>query len=278
MPSDVNLGVRRACSRSAGVSFSSAFKSRVIMQSLIRFVTFPYHYRPQTKCRSFADGSGGPGCALRTSPSGFGLTRTFRALPLAGAALPLTCRAAPANPSTFATLTTPGRLRSLRSASSLSFLVILLPQNNSLTFVRGADRACCAPHKRFWRPTFALPVLDAARPPEGHWRAHPAAAPCRWQRLLYYRYITVYIMTKKTANVKMPGKNFPNFPNSPNQQRKSRGQCPGVLLSPCANLRFISPERRFRRCIRRSGPQPSPASGPAHRSGQSAAAAPMRRL
>ena len=166
MPSDVNLGVRRACSRSAGVSFSSAFKSRVIMQSLIRFVTFPYHYRPQTKCRSFADGSGGPGCALRTSPSGFGLTRTFRALPLAGAALPLTCRAAPANPSTFATLTTPGRLRSLRSASSLSFLVILLPQNNSLTFVRGADRAYRAPRKRrrgltyaprkwSWRPTKA---------------------------------------------------------------------------------------------------------------------------
>ena len=66
-----------------------------------------------------------------------------------------TCRAAPANPSTFAALTTPGRLRSLRSASSLSFLVILLPQNNSLTFVRGADRAYCAPRKWSWRPTTA---------------------------------------------------------------------------------------------------------------------------
>ena len=116
MPSDVNLGVRRACSRSAGVSFSSAFKSRVIMQSLIRFVTFPYHYRPQTKCRSFADGSGGPGCALRTSPSGFELTPTFGAVPLADAASPLTCPPAAANPSTFAALTTPEGLRHYRSS------------------------------------------------------------------------------------------------------------------------------------------------------------------
>ena len=125
--------------------------------------------------------------------------------------------------------------------------------SNSLTFVRGADRACCAPRKwccglicaprkwhcglicapRKWccRPPDALPVLAArtppggalacapgsgtlppalvvrrvngiaalfvrrvngvadrpmpclcwppARPPEGHWRAHPAAARCR---------------------------------------------------------------------------------------------------
>ena len=42
---------------------------------------------------------------------------------LAGAASPLTCRAAPVNFSPFAALTTPKGLRSLRSASSLSFLV-----------------------------------------------------------------------------------------------------------------------------------------------------------
>ena len=51
------------------------------------------------------------------------LLLTCEALPFAGAASPLTCRAAPVNSSTFAALTTPEGLRSLRSASSLSFLV-----------------------------------------------------------------------------------------------------------------------------------------------------------
>ena len=92
---------------------------------------------------------------VRTSPLASELPLTCEALPFAGAALPLTCRAAPANPSSFAALTTPGGLRSLRSASSLSFLVILLPQNNSLTFVRGADRACCAPRKKQRSLTYA---------------------------------------------------------------------------------------------------------------------------
>ena len=84
---------------------------------------------------------------VRTSPLASELPLTCEALPFAGAASPLTCPPAAANPSTFAALTTPGGLRSLRSASSLSFLVILLPQNNSLTFVRGACRAYCAPRK-----------------------------------------------------------------------------------------------------------------------------------
>ena len=121
-----------------------------------------------------------------------------------------------------------------------------LPEaSNSLTFVRGADRACCAPRKWLCRPTNAclcqsphaprrgigvrtrqrhlaaratpkgverapgsgtLPPFAAltalvvrhvsdyadrlmlclywlpARPPAGHWRAHPAAAPCRRSR------------------------------------------------------------------------------------------------
>ena len=71
---------------------------------------------------SYADGSGGP-LALRTSPLTSELPLTCEALPFAGAASPLTCRAAPVNSSAFAALTTPEGLRSLRSASSLSFLV-----------------------------------------------------------------------------------------------------------------------------------------------------------
>ena len=127
----------------------------------------------------------------------------------------------------------------------------LPPASNSLPFVRGADRTCCAPRKWLYclicaplkwscRPTDALLVLAArtpsggalacapgggtlppfaalaalvvrringiaalfvrrlsghaarqmlclywlpARPPEGHWRAHPAAAPCRTRLL-----------------------------------------------------------------------------------------------
>ena len=58
--------------------------------------------------------------------------------------------------------------------------------SNSLTFVRGACRACCALRKWLCRPTFALPVLAARTPPEGigvrtrqRHLAAPAAAPCR---------------------------------------------------------------------------------------------------
>ena len=65
--------------------FSSAFQSHVIMQSLIRFVTFPCHYRQQTRRRSFADGSGGP-LALRTSPLASELPLTCEAVPFAGGA------------------------------------------------------------------------------------------------------------------------------------------------------------------------------------------------
>ena len=50
---------------------------------------------------------------------------------------------------------------------SLSFLVILLPQNNSLTFVRGADRACCAPRRWFCRPTTARLYQPSHAPRRG---------------------------------------------------------------------------------------------------------------
>ena len=82
---------------------------------------------------SYADGSGGPfsrparlrraRSPVRTSPLVSELTLTCEALPFAAGLAPLTCRAAPVNSSAFAALTTPEGLRSLRSASSLSFLV-----------------------------------------------------------------------------------------------------------------------------------------------------------
>ena len=67
-----------------------------------------------------------PGDVAHVPPdplAGSGSRSDCKALPLAGAASPLTCPPAAANPSTFAALTTPGGLRSLRSASSLPFLV-----------------------------------------------------------------------------------------------------------------------------------------------------------
>ena len=89
------------------------------------------------------------------------------------------------------------RLRHYRSS-------LLAGASNALTFVRGADRACCAPRKRrcdlicaprkrrcdlicaprkwLCRPTNACLYRPPARPPEGHWRAHLAAAPCRRTR------------------------------------------------------------------------------------------------
>ena len=68
----------------------------------------------------------GPGDVAHVPPdplAGGGGRSGCGALPLAGAASPLTCRAAPVNFSPFAALTTPKGLRSLRLASSLSFLV-----------------------------------------------------------------------------------------------------------------------------------------------------------
>ena len=149
MPSDVNFGVRSQkgllplCGSKFHLRFPIARDPVIILKFNSPFRIVTGHKLGVT---SYADGSGGP-LALRTSPLASELLPTCEALPFAGAALPLTCRAAPANSSLFAALTTPEGLRSLRSASSLSFLVILLLQNNSLTFVRGADRACCAPRK-----------------------------------------------------------------------------------------------------------------------------------
>ncbi len=56
------------------------------------------------------------------------------------------------------------------SLSTFGFVTIVpryLPKaSNSLTFVRGADRACCAPHKWSWRPTNAR-MYQPPHAPEG---------------------------------------------------------------------------------------------------------------
>ena len=125
MPSDVNLGVRSPkgllplCGSKLQLRFQVARDYVIILKFDSPFHIITGHKLVVT---SFADGSGGP-LALRTSPLASELPLTCEALPFAGAALPLTCPPAAANSSTFAALTTPEGLRSLRSASSLSFLV-----------------------------------------------------------------------------------------------------------------------------------------------------------
>ena len=124
---------------------------------------------------SYADGSGGAfskparlrraRSPVRTSPLVSELTLTCEALPFATGLAPLTCRAAPVNSSTFAALTTPEGLRSLRSASSRvpRYLQRQVIPSHSFA-VR--TRAYCAPHKWLWRPTFAC-LCRPPRDPEG---------------------------------------------------------------------------------------------------------------
>ena len=112
------------------------------------------------------------------------------ALPLAGAASPLTCPPGAANPSSPALRATPGGLRSLRSASSLPFLVTcrrqVIPSHSFAALTALVVRRVSGDAALFMyrvsgyvdRPMPCLYWLPA-RPPEGHWRAHPAAAPCR---------------------------------------------------------------------------------------------------
>ena len=164
MPPEVNLGVRSPKGRRSRLQlrFPIARDHALTHKFGLPFRIITVH---KLVVMSYADGSGGP-TALRTSPLASELPLTCEAVPFAGAASPLTCPPAAANSSTFAALTTPEGLRSLCSASSLSFLVILLLQNNSLTFVRGADRAYCALRKWSWRPTKAR-LYRQPRDPEG---------------------------------------------------------------------------------------------------------------
>ena len=87
-----------------------------------------------------------------------------------------------------------GGLRSLRSASSLPFLVTcrrqVIPSHSfaalaALVVRRVSDLAALFVRRVSGdpdRPMLCLYWLPA-RPPEGHWRAHSAAAPCRTRLL-----------------------------------------------------------------------------------------------
>ena len=145
---------------------------------------------------SFADGSGGP-IALRTSPLASELLPTAKHFHSRAALAGLTCRATPANPSPFAALTTPERLRSLRSASSLSFLVTcqrqVIPSHSFAALAALVVRRGKGNVALLVRRTDGLadqPSLACARcrtPPGGALARAPGSGtlpPRRWPRLL----------------------------------------------------------------------------------------------
>ena len=162
MPSDVNFGVRR---------FISAFQSHVTMQLPIRSATFPCYYRSQTGCYVLC------GWLRRATPppdlparlgtpadlrSTFIRGRGFAAYLSDCARQLLTVRCAHYV-----------RLRHYRPS-------LLAAASNSLTFVHGADRACCAPRKWQCSLTRALPKWSwkTTKACARHCTP-PTAAPCR---------------------------------------------------------------------------------------------------
>ena len=95
---------------------------------------------------SYADGSGGP-IALRTSPLASGLPLTCEALPFAGGASAPYLSACGGQPF-IARVAGYARGASLTTFGFVTTVPRYLPEaSNSLTFVRGACRACCAPRK-----------------------------------------------------------------------------------------------------------------------------------
>ncbi len=120
------------------------------MQSLIRLATFPCHYRQQTGryvlCGWLRRAFSRP-ARLRRARS------PVRTSPLASD-LPLTCQALP--------------FAGGPSGPYLSGCARQLFNVRCAHYARGALLT-----------NQSSPVPAAARPPEGHWRAHSAAAPCR---------------------------------------------------------------------------------------------------
>ena len=176
MPSEVNLGVRSPKGRRSRLQlrFPIARDHALTHKFGLPFRIITVHKLVVT---SYADGSGGP-LALRTSPLASELPLTCKALPFAGGASapylsgyarqPFIVRyahyARGASLSTFGFVTIVPRYLLLQVIPSHSFAALtalIVRRLNGL-----GDQS-----------QLALPA--AARPPEGHWRAHPAAALCR---------------------------------------------------------------------------------------------------
>ena len=190
MSSDINLGVRR---------FISAFKSHVTLQSLIHlYLSMPlqatnwlpvicgwlrrafFKACPPTACtiaRPDLSARLGTPVDLRSTPiRGRGFAAYLSAC--GGQLLTVRCAhyAGGASLSTFGFVTIVPRyllpqVIPSHSFAALTALVVRRVNGHTALFVRRLSGHADRPMPcLYWLP---------ARPPEGHWRAHPAAAPCR---------------------------------------------------------------------------------------------------
>ena len=166
--STLECGARRACSRRAGVSFSSAFQSHA---------SFIFNFALHQEQASCPEGSEHRASGLRMAPGDVAhVPRTPSPVAEAGpVARHFRSRARLCR--LLVRLRRPTLHRSLRSLRQGGFAhyvrlrhyrsSLLAAASKSLTFVRGADRACWAPRKWPWKPTNACLYWLPARPPQG---------------------------------------------------------------------------------------------------------------
>ena len=190
MPSDVNLGVRSPKGllplrgSKLQLRFPIARDHALTHKFGLPFRIITVH---KLVVMSYADGSGGP-TALRTSPLASELPLTCKALPFAGAASPLTCPPAAANPSSPALRATPGGLRSLRSASSLPFLVTCQWQVIPSHSFAALTALTCA-GKTVMETDFRVACASCCATPKGGERAPGSGTlppPCRSETFPFF--------------------------------------------------------------------------------------------
>ena len=180
MPSDVNLGVRspKGLLPLRGSKLQLRFPVARDYVIILKFDS-PFHIITGHKLvvMSYADGSGGP-IALRTSPLASELPLTCEALPFAGGA------SAPYLPGCARQLFIVRCAHYARGASlsTFGFVTIvpryLLPQViPSHSFA--ALTALIVRRVNDYENQPSLACVSRRTLPKGHWRAHPAAAPCR---------------------------------------------------------------------------------------------------